>query len=278
MRVRATSVTSGTVIARIGKHPDSRLFTFLLRLMFGLRRPKKAILGYELSGEVAAVGPSVTRFEEGDQVYGTTTGLRAGAYAEYVCLPQQWNRGVVAKKPEQITHSQAAAVPVGGMTALHILNRAKVTVGQRVLVYGASGSVGTYAVQLAKARGASVTGVCGTAHVDMVRSIGADEVVDYTTEGLTAADGRYDVVFDAVGKIPRSQLKHLVAPGGSYQSVKSPTSERDEYMAELSELIGARKLTPVIDRTYPLEQTADAHGYAELGHKGGNVVIEVAPG
>jgi NADPH:quinone reductase-like Zn-dependent oxidoreductase len=256
-------------------HLDSMFFTFMARLFFGFTKPKKPILGYELSGEVEALGKDVALFREGDQIYGTTTGLRAGAYAQYLCLPEQWKQGVVAKKPKNLSFEEAAAVPVGGMAALHNLRKANIESGQKVLIYGASGCLGTYAVQLAKTFGAEVTGVCSTSNLEMVRSIGADKVIDYTKEDFTKDGKVYDVVFEAVGKIPASRAKELLKKKGTYLTSKSLTKETTEKMVHLRELCEAGKIRPVIDRSYPLEETADAHRYVDKGHKKGNVVITI---
>ena len=277
VKVYATTVSAGVLWARTGKHPDSRLFTLALRMMFGLTKPKKTILGYEVSGEVEAVGKDVGLFKKGDQVFGTTTGLGAGAYAVYVCLPEKWKQGVVARKPANMTYEEAAAVPVGGMTALCLLGRANIQRGQKVLVYGASGSVGTFAVQIAKHHfGAEVTGVCSTSNLALASSLGADKVIDYTQDDFTQSGETYDVVFDAVGKISSSRSRSSLKKKGIHLTVKSPTSEKTEYMILLRELIEAGRIKPVIDRCYPLEQVAEAHGYVEMGHKRGNVVITVA--
>jgi len=276
VKVHASTVTSGTLWARTGKHPDSAFFTLAVRLVFGLTRPKNTILGYELSGEVEAVGKDVKHFKQGDQVFGTTTGLKAGAYAEYVCLPEQWKDGVVARKPANMTHEEAAAVPIGGMTALYLLDKADIQQGNKVLIYGASGSVGTYAVQLARHHfGAEVTGVCSTSNLELVSSLGAGVVIDYTQEDFAQRGETYDVIFDAVGKISSSSAQSALVKNGKYLSVKSPTSEVTENLVLLEELVEAGKLRAAIDRTYPLEQTAEAHRYVDKGHKKGNVVIKV---
>lgn len=271
IQVHAATVTRGDVILR-KLHP---LLLLPMRL-FGVRR--KSILGHELAGVVQEVGKNVKRFRKDDQVFGTTTGLSVGANTEYVCLPEEWTAGVLALKPANANFNEAAALPVGGMTALYILRKADIRSGQKILVYGASGSVGTYAVQIAKHHfGVEVTGVCSTANIELVKSLGADHVVDYTREDVTGDGEMFDVVFDAVGKIPASKGKSLLKENGKYLTVQSSTREELEDLLVLKDLVEAGKLKPVIDRCYPLEQTAEAHRYVETGHKKGNMVITVHP-
>jgi len=268
IRVYAATVITGDVILR-RLHP----LMYIVFQLFGIRR--KRIPGHEFAGEIEAVGSRVTRFKKGDQVFGTTTGLSVGANAEYVCLPEAWSKGALAVKPANMTYEEAAAVPVGGMTALYLLKTANIERGQKVLIYGASGSVGTFAIQLVKYFGAEVTGVCSTANLELVKSLGADTVIDYTQEDFTQNGQTYDVVFDAVRKLSPSQSKSSLKEGGCYLSVRSPTNEKIENLILLKELAEAGKIHAVIDRRYPLEQTAEAHRYVETGRKKGNVVITV---
>lgn len=270
IKVHAATVTQGDVMLR-KLHP---LLVIPMRL-FGVRR--KRIPGHEFAGEIESVGADVKRFRAGDRVFGTTTGLSTGANAEYVCLPEEWGAGVLAIKPANMTYEEAAAVPVGGMTALYLLRKGNIRSGSKVLVYGASGSVGTYAVQLARYHfGAEVTGVCSTANIELVKSLGAGQVIDYTREDVTKNGQMYDVLFDAVGKLPSSQSKSLLKENGSYLSIQTTTSEKTENLVTLKELIEAGKIKAVIDRRYPLEGVAEAHRYVETGRKKGNVVITVA--
>ncbi|MFX0087896.1 MAG: NAD(P)-dependent alcohol dehydrogenase [Candidatus Hodarchaeota archaeon] len=275
VKIYATSVSAGVLWVRNGIHPDSKFFTFMLRLMYGLKKPKKPILGYEVSGVVEAVGKEVTQFKKGDKVYGTTTGLKAGAYAEYVCLPEKWKQGMVALKPTNMSYEEAAVVPIGCSTAYNFLRKGKIQSGQKVLIYGASGSNGTFAVQLAKYYGCDVTGVCSTTNLEMVKSLGADRVIDYTKEDFTKLAEQYDLIFDAVGKIPPNYKSVLKSDGEFVTVKKGYSNEKNEYLIFFKKIIEEGKLKSAIDRSYSIEQMVEAHTYVDKGHKKGNVVITV---
>ncbi|MBN1122323.1 MAG: NAD(P)-dependent alcohol dehydrogenase [Anaerolineae bacterium] len=268
IRVHAATVTAGDVMLRKLTFPLS-----MVMQVMGI--PRKKTPGHEFAGEIEAVGKDVTQFKKGDQVFGTTTGLRVGANAEYVCLPAEGKSGVMALKPVNLSFEESAAIPVGGMTALYLLKKARIQSGQKVLIVGASGSVGSYAVQLTKHFGADVTGVCSTANVDMVTSLGTDSVIDYIQEDFTQNGESYDIIFDAVGKISQSQCKDSLSGGGIFVSVQSTTKESIDNLLFLKELAEAGAIKPFIDRRYPLEQVAEAHQYVETGRKRGNVVINV---
>ena len=276
VKVHATTVTIGDTIMRSFNLPVSGWQKFMAHLILGWRRPKRPILGMELAGEVESVGKKVTRFKPGDPIFASTFAVNYGGYAEYKCLPEN---GVIAIKPDNLTYEEAAAVPGAGQTAFHCLNKGKIQRWQKVLVYGASGAVGTYAVQLASHHfGADVTGVCSGTNLELVKSLGAGQVIDYTRQDFTQNGGTYDVIFDAVGKLSSAQGKRVLKPGGVYINVHADSDGGDklENLLFLKELIEAGKIKAVIDRRYPLEHVAEAHHYVEKGHKKGNVVITVS--
>jgi NADPH:quinone reductase-like Zn-dependent oxidoreductase len=278
VKVCATTVSRG----------DSRMRSFTVpfwqwlpaRLYLGIRKPKRAILGMELAGEIESVGKDVTRFKKGDHVF-SFVGFGFGAHAEYKSLPENGSRaeeGLVALKPANMTFEEAAAATGGALTALRHMRSGHIWPGQKVLIYGASGCVGTFAVQLAKHFGADVTGVCSTANLELVKSIGADRVIDYTMTDFTAGAVKYDFIFDAVARAPRWRAKRALKKGGIFLSAHDNQGSaviKTEDLVFLKELIEAGKIKSVIDRTYPLEQMVDAHRYVDKGHKKGSVVITV---
>ncbi len=296
IRIHATTVTVGDCEQRSLKLPIWHALP--MRAYVGLKRPKRiTILGMELSGEIEAVGKDVKRFRKGDQVFAATGFVGMGTYAEYICLPEDPEEGALAIKPANMTHEEAAPVPMGGLEALHFLRQGHIQSGQKVLINGAGGTIGTFAVQLAKFFGAEVTAVDRTEKLDMLRSIGADHVIDYTQEDFTNKSKTYDFILDVISKSSFSgsirSLKqngyYLIANPGLSQMIQgrltSITSNKKvifgaaypktEDLLFLKELIEAGKITSVIDRRYPLEQTAEAHRYVETGYKKGHVVITV---
>jgi NADPH:quinone reductase-like Zn-dependent oxidoreductase len=271
IKVHATTVTMGDFRMRSFTVPP--MFWLPARIALGLTKPKQPVYGMELAGEVEAIGKDVTRFKVGDQVFASTLTENFGAYAEYKCLPEQ---AMVMKKPANMTYDEAAAVPIGATTALRLLRKGNIQRGQKVLIYGASGSVGTYAVQLAKYFGADVAGVCSTSNIDMVKSLGADHVIDYTKEDFSSREERYDVIFDTLAKFPKSEYSKILKPNGTYVSmVNLSTKESMDNLVSIKELIEKGEIKAVIDRCYPLEDMVEAHRYVDAGHKKGNVVITV---
>lgn len=265
VRIRATSVTRGDVVLR--KMP--RLVTRLVG-----ERPK-SILGHEFAGDVEATGESVSRLAVGDRVFGTTTGLRQGSYAQYIAVPAD---GMVAGIPADVGYEDAAPVPVGAMAALHFLREGGLEIGKKVLINGASGSVGTFGVQIAKHLGAHVTGVCGPSNTQLVEALGADEVIDYTTKDFTKADQTYDVIFDAVGKTSAKQVEGVLTGDGVFVTTSKRKQEKVDDLFAVRDLLEAGVVKAVIDRRYALEEIPEAHRYVEQGHKRGNVVVRVDGG
>jgi len=293
IKMHATTVTTTDCNARNFTFvPKS--FMLFARVMFGFKKPKINILGIDLAGEIEAVGKDVKLFKVGDRVFGSP-GTKFGGHAEYSCVPEN---GALAIKPAEMNWEEAAAICLAGNTALFFIrDLAKIRAGQKILIHGASGAIGTYAVQLARYYGAEVTGVCSTTNVEMVKSLGADRVIDYTKVDFTKSDERYDFVFDVVGKTTFSQCKGILKPKGIYlenmlemkdiirmmwtsiaggRKIKGGVSkENTENLNFLKGLIESGKLKPVIDRSFPLEKTAEAFKYVEQGHKKGNVIITI---
>lgn len=291
IKIHATTVTVADIRIRSFTVPLS--FWIPARLMLGITKPKKPILGVELAGEIEVIGKNVTKFKKGDRVFAGTL-PNCGAYAEYKCLQE---KGLITLMPPNISYEEAAAIPIGALTALHFLRKGGIKNKQKLLIYGASGSVGTYAVQLAKHFGADVTGVCGTSNLALVKSLGADKVIDYTEPNFVRKLETYDVIFIAIDKFPFPICMQVLRDGGIYLNVTAPVkslkmiwaslttskkivmahspSQNSEDLMLIKNLVAAGILKPVIDRKYTLDQIIDAHRYVEKGHKKGNVVISV---
>ena len=294
IRVYATTATLYDCWARSSTAPLG--FGLMSRIASGLRKPKQPTLGTELAGEIEAVGKDVKRFKKGDQVFGSIA-MSLGAYAEYICLPED---STLTLKPINMTYKEAAAVPQGALTALYFLRKANIQSGQKILIFGASGGVGGFAVQLAKYFGAEVTGVCSTKKLELVKSLGADNVIDYTKEDFTKNSEIYDIIFDTVGKSSVSQSKKSLKKEGFYlfttfglpkllqilwfnittskKAIVGLLEERTEDLNFLKELIETGKIKSVIDRSFPMDQAAEAHDYVEKGLKKGHIVITIVQG
>ena len=263
--------------AHIGDTRIRKADPFLARLVFGLFKPKEnLILGMELSGEVESIGKNVKSFAKGDKVFGFT-GFDLGSYAEYKCMPEKLlkRKGFVLLMPENLSYREASALPTGSLTALKNLQKATIKAGQKILINGASGSLGTYAIQLAKYFGAEVTAVCSAANLELVKSIGADKVIDYTKEDFTKSDEKYDIIYDAVVKSKLSDCKKILKPNGIFLNNSRLPKIEEKDLLFLKDLIEKDILKPVIDRTYSLTEIVEAHRYVDKGHKKGNVVISV---
>ena len=276
IRIHATTVSVGDVRMRSFDVPRG---TWLIaRLYLGFRKPKKDILGMEAAGEVETVGSDVTKFKVGDRVFASTFWTGLGGYAQYKCMPEDDMLGII---PENMSYEEAVPVLGGGVTAAKILKKGNIQPGQKVLIYGASGNVGTYAVQIAKYLGAEVTGVCSTRNLELVKELGADSVIDYTVEDFTQNGVSYDIVFDAVDKMESSQRKVSLKETGIYLNVNKDSGgvgkskDHIEQLVLLKELMEAGKLKSVIDKTYTFEQIPEAHTYVETGRKRGAVVVTV---
>jgi len=270
IKIFATAVTASDCIVRGFKVPI--IFWIPMALAVGFPKPRQPILGMVFAGEVESVGKNVKSFKKGDQVFGFDR-FAFGTYAEFKCMPEE---GMVTIKPTNVTYEEAAAIPFGGLLALHYLKKGNIQSGQKILIYGASGAVGTSAIQLARYFGAEVTGVCSTTNLELVKLLGADTVIDYTKEDFTRNGELYDFIFDAVGKRKSSkiQFKKALTPKGKYLSVDDGHPKHHiEDLISLKELVEAGKIKPVIDRRYPLEQIVEAHRYVDKGHKKGNVII-----
>jgi NADPH:quinone reductase-like Zn-dependent oxidoreductase len=272
----ATTVHIGDTRMRGFRVP--KLYWLPMRLFLGIRKPKRTILGMEVSGVIESVGKDVKEFKKGDEVF-ALTGFEGGGYAEYssvTAIDGDEKKGMVVKKPSNITFEEAAAVPAGALTALLHMQKVNVQKGKKILIYGASGSVGTYAIQIAKYYGGEVTGVCSTSNLELVKSIGADKVIDYTKDDFTKSGKIYDIVFDAVFKISASKYRYILKENGIFDSSHKKIPEpKTKDLLFIKELIEKNKLKPVIDKTYQIDQIVEAHRYVDKGHKKGHVIITI---
>jgi len=273
VKIYATTVTSGDVRLRASDFPF--LFWLPARLIFGLFKPKKNILGHEFAGTVEEIGKNITKFKVGDKVFGTATMLKKGAYAEFICLPQEWKHGVVELMPKNLNFKEATALPIGAMTAMYLLEKAHLKKEQKILVYGASGSVGSYAVQIANQQGALVTAVCSRLNFEMLKSLGVKSLIDYKEEDYSENNEKFDVVFDAIGKTSKSKAKKVLNSKGTFVSVNMITKEKSEHLKQIKELAENELIKSFIDRTFDLTEIVEAHQYVDTGRKRGNVVIEI---
>ena len=276
IKVYATSVHRGDSRMRSFDIPGPRWQRILARFVLGFRGPRHSVLGMELAGKVEAVGEDVVQFQVGDNVFAATMWSNFGAYAEYKCMPAD---GILDRMPSNITYEEAAVIPAGGITSLGVIRMANIRKDDKVLIYGASGSVGTYAVQQARDLAAEITGVCSTANLSLVKTLGADKVIDYTGKDAMQHLEHYDVIFDAVDKMPPEWKKSL-KDNGIYLNVDRSSDKIKKQvipslLRDLKQLVESGKLKPVVDRIYPLADIVEAHRYVDKGHKKGNVVIKV---
>lgn len=286
IKIHATAVTASDCILRGFKMPGApgfpkkQLMELMVRLFVGFTKPRNSIIGLVLSGDIESAGKDVAQFKKGDQVYGFM-GSSFGTYAEYKCMSdKEMRQGCLVMKPDNLSHEEAAATSYGGVLAMHFMRNMNIQSGHKVLIYGASGAIGTIAVQLAKYFGAEVTGVCSASNIELIKSLGAEKVIDYTKEDAINKLEWYDFILDAVGKNKNSKLKiqckKALSQDGKYVSVDDGLAKsRAQYLTQLNEIIEAGHLKPVIDSRYPLEQIVEAHRYVDKGHKKGNVVITV---
>ncbi len=278
IKVYATAVTASDIFIRSSNLPLR--FKIPMRLFIGIQKPRRSIIGLVFSGKVHAIGKHVTRFKQGDKVYGLT-GFHLGAYAEYLCLEDKDSKhGCIAHKPQNISHEEATMIAYGGLLSLQFLERGNIQPGDKVLIYGASGTSGTIAIQIAKSMGAEITAVCSTSNLSMVKELGADYVMDYTNEDSIPKKIKYDLIFDSVGKIKTSKLKvackKALSPQGKYVSIDDGALALDSLrLDKLSNYVESGIIKPVIDRCYPFEELVEAHRYVEGGHKIGGVAITI---